>query len=115
MKTPFTLQFGRTGDCEYDAANQSPTATLRGYETLPRNDYESVMNHLATVGPLSIAVDASRWSSYSHGVFSGCDYDRNIEINHGKTQNAENFSTKALILKKCYLQICDVHLLYDRL
>lgn len=42
------------------------------------------MNHLANVGPLSIAVDASRWSSYSHGVFSGCDYDRNIEINHGK-------------------------------
>jgi len=80
---PYTSgTFGATGDCKYDATNTSPTATLRGYETLPRNDYESVMNHLANVGPLSIAVDASRWSSYSHGVFSGCDYDRNIEINH---------------------------------
>ena len=50
------------------------------------------MNHLANVGPLSIAVDASRWSSYSHGVFSGCDYDRNIEINHGK-KTSNIFST----------------------
>ena len=30
-------------------------ASLRGYETLPRNDYATVMNHLATVGPLSVA------------------------------------------------------------
>ena len=30
-------------------------ATLRGYETLPRNDYAAVMNHLATVGPLAVS------------------------------------------------------------
>ena len=96
-------------------------ASLRGYETLPRNDYATVMNHLATVGPLSVAgkqkaeinvyiigwfkkkiikknivpiqiwqlfciltVDASRWSSYGGGVFEGCSYSSNIEINHGK-------------------------------
>jgi hypothetical protein len=30
-------------------------ATVRGYETLPRNNLEAVMNHLANVGPLSVA------------------------------------------------------------
>lgn len=58
-------------------------STLRGYETLERNNYEAVMNHIANVGPLSVAVDASGWSFYSGGVFDGCKYDRNIEINHG--------------------------------
>jgi len=71
-----------TGTCDYDANSMDAMATLRGYETLPRNDYESVMNHLATVGPLSVAVDASRWSAYGGGVFDGCSYDKNIEINH---------------------------------
>ena len=54
----------------------------RGYETLPHNDYEVFMNHVATIGPLAISADASRWSFYSHGVFDGCSYDKNIEINH---------------------------------
>merc|ERR1740121_3619331 len=40
------------------------------------------MNHLANVGPLSVAVAASSWSFYGGGVFDGCDYDKNIEINH---------------------------------
>ena len=35
------------------------------------------------VGPLSIAVDASVWHSYTGGVFNGCDFDENISINHG--------------------------------
>ena len=60
-------------------------ATLRGYEVLPRNHYATVMNHLANVGPLSVAVAAGDWSYYREGVFDGCSYDRNIEINHGTT------------------------------
>ena len=40
------------------------------------------MNHLATVGPLAIGADASSWSLYRGGVFDGCSYDRNIEIDH---------------------------------
>ena len=52
-------------------------------ETLPRNHQDAVMNHLATVGPLSIALDASSFSLYQGGVFDKCDYDKNIEINHG--------------------------------
>merc|ERR1712200_72571 len=37
----------------------------------------------AEVGPLSIAVDASVWHTYTGGVFTGCPFDENISINHG--------------------------------
>ena len=40
------------------------------------------MTHLATVGPLAIASDASRWQLYGSGVFSGCKYENNIALNH---------------------------------
>merc|ERR1711944_285793 len=73
---------GRTGDCEYDAESQTASAYNRGYETLPHNDFDVFMNHVATIGPLAISSDASRWSFYSSGVFDGCSYDSNIEINH---------------------------------
>ena len=73
---------GRTGDCEYDAESQVASAYNRGYETLPHNDFDIFMEHVATKGPLAISSDASRWSFYSGGVFDGCSYDKNIEINH---------------------------------
>lgn len=56
---------------------------VRGYETLPRNNVAAVMQHLAEVGPLAIAADASKWSFYGGGIFDGCSYNKNIEINHG--------------------------------
>merc|ERR1711860_284903 len=43
---------------------------------------EATMNHLANVGPLAVAVDASYWSSYRGGVFTGCSFDENIALNH---------------------------------
>ena len=73
---------GRTGDCQYDAESQVASAYNRGYETLPHNDFDVFMNHVATKGPLAISGDASRWSFYGGGVFDGCSYDSNIEINH---------------------------------
>merc|ERR1712002_82859 len=80
---PYTSgNMGVTGNCKYSPNSMDTLATLRGYETLPRNSLEAVMNHLANVGPLSVAVAASGWSFYGGGVFDGCDYDRNIEINH---------------------------------
>jgi len=80
---PYTSgNLGITGNCKYEPNSYDTVATLRGYETLPRNNLEAVMNHVANVGPLSVAVDASSWSFYGGGVFDGCDYDKNIEINH---------------------------------
>ena len=37
---------------------------------------EATMAHLANVGPLAVAVDASEWSFYWGGVFDSCDFDR---------------------------------------
>jgi len=70
-----------TEDCNYDVTK--PVVKLTGYNTLPSNDHDAVMTHLAEVGPLSIAVDASEWHKYTGGVFNGCSFDDNISINHG--------------------------------
>merc|ERR1711970_1617928 len=75
-------QTTETGSCDFDMINTAPVVTLRGYDTLPPNDQNAVMEHLATVGPLAVNVDASNWHSYTGGVFDGCDFTENIEINH---------------------------------
>jgi len=81
---PYTSgETGETGECTYDANTQTAAVYVRGYETLPHNSLEAVMNHVATVGPLGISVDASVWHSYEGGIFDGCSYEENIEINHG--------------------------------
>lgn len=71
-----------TGRCKYDVENRTPVVGITGYNTLPSNNMEAVMNHLANVGPLAIAADATLWQFYGHGVFSGCSYDSNIALNH---------------------------------
>merc|ERR1711872_703736 len=73
---------GQTGDCDFDMETTAPVVTLKGYNTLPPNNQEAVMNHLATVGPLAVNVDASLWHTYTGGIFDGCDFNENIEINH---------------------------------
>jgi len=71
------------GDCDYDLSSMTPVVGLTGYNSLTPNDEMAVMEHIANVGPLSIALDASNWGSYSGGVFDGCSFDENISINHG--------------------------------
>ena len=63
------------GDCDYDLASMTPVVGLTGYNSLTPNDEMAVMEHIANVGPLSIALDASNWGSYSGGVFDGCSFD----------------------------------------
>jgi len=72
-----------TGSCEYDLASLSPVAAIAGYDNLPVNDQNAVMNHIANVGPLSISVAASNFKNYNGGIFTGCDYEANIQLNHG--------------------------------
>jgi len=68
--------------CDYDYANTQPVVGLTGYNTLPANDQDAVMQHLAEVGPLAVAVYASGWGSYGGGIYSGCKYSSNIALNH---------------------------------
>ena len=53
-----------------------------GYVKLPENDASAVMAALATVGPLAINIDASGWADYESGVFDGCSYNDDMDINH---------------------------------
>jgi len=73
---------GLTGKCKYDLERRTPVVGITGYNTLPANDMEATMQHLATMGPLAVAGDASPWQFYSSGVFSGCSYSSNIGLNH---------------------------------
>lgn len=57
------------------------SATATGYELLPRNDYNELMNAVAHIGPMAINIDASEWHSYESGIFTGCAQD-NVDINH---------------------------------
>jgi len=73
---------GMTGNCKYDLERRTPVVGITGYNTLPANDMAATMHHLATVGPLAVAGDATPWQFYGHGVFSGCSYSNNIGLNH---------------------------------
>jgi len=46
------------------------------------NDYTSLMSAVAKAGPIVVNVDASKWHDYEEGIFGGCDYEENIDINH---------------------------------
>jgi len=56
-------------------------ATLNGFEVLPSNLYDPLINAIATKGPLVISVDASTWDRYESGVFNGCN-QTNPDIDH---------------------------------
>jgi len=70
-----------TEDCLYDVDGTAPMIGITGYNTMS-NDLEATMNHIANVGPLAVAVDASLWGGYSGGVFDSCSYSENIGLNH---------------------------------
>lgn len=62
---PYTA---RTGQCQPDKIKS--VASIDGYVKLPTNDYNALMNAVATIGPIAISVAAS-WTFYSGGIFNG--------------------------------------------
>ena len=49
------VPWGDDGEtCKYDATTTPATAVVMGFETLPHNDLDSVMYHLANVGNIFI-------------------------------------------------------------
>ena len=78
-KYPYTAWSGTTGTC---LPNQGSIITVTGYTAVPINDQLAVMEALASKGPLAVNVDASSWSTYESGIFSGCDFSKNITIDH---------------------------------
>eukprot|EP01050_Picozoa_sp_SAG11_P016440 SAG11_NODE_2245_length_3641_cov_2.290514_6_plen_81_part_00 len=53
-------------------------AGVSNFVKLPANDYDSLMQAIATVGPISISVDAS-WGGYEKGVYAGCKNHSTID------------------------------------
>jgi len=74
----------RNGRCKYNAAHVGATDT--GYTDIPNGDEQALTDALATVGPISIAIDASHSSFqfYSSGVYSE-PYCSSTQLDHGVT------------------------------
>jgi cathepsin L len=94
---PDTYFNGVNNKCMRDPATSRASATGTGYNLLVRNDYDELMNAIANVGPLAVNVDASLWSLYESGVFSGCPQEH-VTINHvvqlvgyGTTSEGEDY------------------------
>lgn len=75
----YTSYYGKNYDCALPT-DTNPVATIDGYVQLPANNYTALMNAVATVGPISISVDAA-WGAYESGVYDGCN-QANPDIDH---------------------------------
>jgi len=90
---PYRSYFGNNfNTCSFNASKTVPVATLSGFVVLPSNEYEPVLDAVANIGPTVIAVDASAWSSYESGVFTGCNAT-NVDLDHAVV--IEGFGTDA--------------------
>jgi len=68
--------------CDLESSgNASAEVGIDGWTKLPGNDYKAVMNALAKIGPVAIAVSAGCWGSYEKGVFDGQQCKQST-INH---------------------------------
>ena len=65
----YTANTGKT--CLLGKGKALAVAGISNFVKLPANDYTALMTAIATIGPVSISVDAS-WGSYEKGVYSGC-------------------------------------------
>lgn len=53
-------------------SSRSPKVRISGYVRLPENKAAKVLEALVMAGPLAVAADATRWSTYASGVFDDC-------------------------------------------
>jgi len=70
---------GITGTCQYDESTK--VATVEDYVQNGQNSYSDLVNAVATVGPVSITVDASKWFLYSSGIYDPSVF--NSDLDHG--------------------------------
>jgi len=78
---PYQSYWGKNFNCSV-AATSFPVTNVSGYTHVGHNDADAVLDALAHAGPLAISVDASQWSNYESGIFSGCSYAKNISMDH---------------------------------
>jgi len=86
----YSSYYGENGDCYIknisSSSDKGPdpagittaVASITDFEKLPVNDYLSLLNAVAKVGPVAISVDAA-WSDYESGVFKTDNYNATID------------------------------------
>lgn len=80
---PYESANGTDGlPCRFTYDETPVAAELSGYVKLPPNDYAHVMHAVATVGPLSINVDATKFFMYRGGIFDACENTSTSDIDH---------------------------------
>ena len=83
-ETEYPYKTSWINKCRHNFLNTTQKVFVRGYESLPQNDYNAIMNHIAYVGPLSVTITV-KWSdmkAYGGGIYKECSYDENIPLNH---------------------------------
>ena len=89
---------GSTGNC--DILPNLFTITITGYKFITENDEEAVKNYLLSTGPLSAAVDASNWNTYTSNVLSICGKS----LNHAVQIVGINLDKKYYIVSLGYIK-----------
>lgn len=79
--TPYTSYTGNDGVCSLTRTKPARVAKITDFIVLEENSYDALIDAVSTVGPIAISVDASSWSSYSGGIFDGCN-QVNPDIDH---------------------------------
>jgi cathepsin L len=69
-----------TGTC--NEAAHTKVATVTGCVKLAENNYTDLLTAVATIGPIAVSVDAKKWSSYTKGIYNGCDTEVDYDIDH---------------------------------
>eukprot|EP01063_Lacrimia_lanifica_P009508 TRINITY_DN164_c0_g1_i10.p2 TRINITY_DN164_c0_g1~~TRINITY_DN164_c0_g1_i10.p2 ORF type:complete len:326 (+),score=175.54 TRINITY_DN164_c0_g1_i10:55-1032(+) len=75
---PYTSGGGDSGSCK-DTSGMAVGATVTGHKDLP-HDEDQMAAWMQTNGPISIAVDATSWQTYSGGVMDNCG---GAQLDHG--------------------------------
>jgi cysteine peptidase B len=77
---PYTSGSGNTGDCKTDKLKKI-VASFSSYFDLP-HDEKAMGDWVYEHGPVSMAIDATTWQTYTGGIMSNCD---TTEVDHGST------------------------------
>ena len=64
------------------ASEVAPVANLTGYFKVDSNNATLMAATLALAGPLAVNVQANIWGDYESGIYDGCDFSKNIDIDH---------------------------------
>jgi len=80
---PYSALDQSWGKCKDVTKGKSPSVGIDGWTQLEVNSYKAVMNAVAKVGPVAVAVAADTWGLYEKGVWGNAPEQANAStVNH---------------------------------